>query len=114
MEDRRALYVRLPAPLAMELDRAAFERKVSKQALVTDAVRRITIEGPGEPMTLGHAEVRTNPPADVLTPEALAELLQVAEDDVRELAERGELPGRKVAGEWRFAREAVLRWLAGE
>ena len=29
-----------------------------------------------------------------------------------ELAEEGDLPGRKLAGEWRFAREAVLDSLA--
>jgi hypothetical protein len=34
------------------------------------------------------------------------------EDAVAELAEQGELPGRKLAGEWRFAREAVVDWLA--
>jgi excisionase family DNA binding protein len=33
---------------------------------------------------------------------------------VRALAEAGELPGRRVGGDWRFAREAVLRWLARE
>jgi hypothetical protein len=31
---------------------------------------------------------------------------------VAELAEQGELPGRKPAGEWRFARDAVLAWLS--
>jgi excisionase family DNA binding protein len=37
----------------------------------------------------------------------------VTAEDVEALADAGELPGRKVGGEWRFAREAVLRWLAG-
>jgi hypothetical protein len=31
---------------------------------------------------------------------------------VAELAEQGERPGRKLAREWRFARDAVLDWLA--
>ncbi len=30
----------------------------------------------------------------------------------RELAETGEVPGRQVGGDWRFAREALLTWLA--
>ena len=34
------------------------------------------------------------------------------EQAVAELAEQGDLPGRKLAGEWRFARETVLDWLA--
>jgi excisionase family DNA binding protein len=42
----------------------------------------------------------------------LASWLQVGDDAVTELAEAGDLPGRKLAGEWRFAREAVLDWLA--
>ena len=31
-----------------------------------------------------------------------------------ELAEKKELPGRKVGEEWRFSREAILAWLAEE
>jgi excisionase family DNA binding protein len=30
---------------------------------------------------------------------------------VLELADAGELPGRRLRGEWRFARAAVLEWL---
>jgi excisionase family DNA binding protein len=48
----------------------------------------------------------------VLTTAELASWLQVDEQAVTELAEQGDLPGRKLAGEWRFAREAVLDWLA--
>jgi excisionase family DNA binding protein len=114
MADRTALYVRLPTPLAEGLDRAAFERRTSKQDLVTEAVRRITIEGADTGLTLGHAEVRADAPADVLTVAGAAELLQASEDDIRALAESGELPGRRVGGDWRFAREAILRWLARE
>jgi excisionase family DNA binding protein len=48
----------------------------------------------------------------VLTVPQLAEWLQVDEAAIAELAENAELPGRRLAGEWRFAREAVLDWLA--
>ena len=51
-------------------------------------------------------------PPDVLTTDELASWLQVDAEAITELAEQGELPGRKLAGEWRFAREAVLDWLA--
>jgi excisionase family DNA binding protein len=112
MADRTALYVRLPTPLAEGLDRAAFERRTSKQDLVAEAVRRITIEGTDTGLTLGHAEVHADPPADVLTAAGAAALLHASEEDVRSLAESGELPGRRVGGDWRFAREAILRWLA--
>jgi excisionase family DNA binding protein len=33
---------------------------------------------------------------------------------VLELAEKQELPGRKVGEEWRFSREAIRAWLADE
>jgi excisionase family DNA binding protein len=114
MTDRTALYVRIPTPVAEGLDRAAFERRTSKQDLVADALRRITIEGHDDTLTVGHAEVRVPPPADVLTVAGVAELLQADEADVRALAESGELPARRVGADWRFAREAVLRWLARE
>ena len=51
---------------------------------------------------------------EILTPAQLPGLLQVDEEVVVELAEQGELPGRKVGEEWRFSREAILAWLAKE
>jgi excisionase family DNA binding protein len=112
MKDRTALYVRIPTPLAEGLDRAVFERGVSKQDLVADALRRVTVETRDDTLTVGHAEVHERPASEVLTVATAAELLQVSEADVLALAEAGEIPGRRVGGDWRFAREAVLRWLA--
>jgi excisionase family DNA binding protein len=113
MKDRNALFVRIPTDLSEGLDRMAYERKVAKQEIVADALRRITVETRDDALTVGHAESHTAPPAEVLTVAGVAELLQVSEDDVTRLADSGELPGRKVGGDWRFSREAVLRWLAG-
>jgi excisionase family DNA binding protein len=103
------LYVRLPTDAAARLDRTAFERGTSKRELVTDAVVRLL---DGE-TTVGRAEVRTRPDAEVLTVEQAAELLQVEPADVSVLADAGELPGRKIGDEWRFLRGAVLAWLGG-
>jgi excisionase family DNA binding protein len=50
----------------------------------------------------------------LVPPAQLAELLQVELEVVVELAEKEELPGRKVGEEWRFSREAILAWLAEE
>ena len=50
----------------------------------------------------------------MLTPAQLAELLQVDEETVVKLAERGELPARKLGEEWRFSRSAILAWLGEE
>jgi excisionase family DNA binding protein len=120
---RTPLYVRLPTAHAERLDRAAFELKASKQDIVTgliahyvnpsapDGLRRIVIDALEEPMGTGSHSF-TAVTGDVLTLEQLAELLQVDEDDARALAEAGDIPGRRIGSQWRFARVAVLRWLA--
>jgi excisionase family DNA binding protein len=100
---RRPVYIRLPEPQADALDRAAFERKASKQDIVTELIAK--------GLTVGHAEVRPAPAPEVLTAAEAAELLRVTEAQVIALAEAGELPGRRVGDAWRFARAAVLGWL---
>ncbi len=110
MIDRKPLYVRLPTTAADGLDRAAFELQVSKQDLVADLVHR-HLELPDGGLTVGRASFPP-PPSEVLTAAEAAQLLQSTEAAVIELAEAGELPGRKVGGAWRFARAAVLDWLA--
>ena len=122
MPDKAALYVRIPKAQADRLDEAAFTLKRAKQDLVAgllttygdvDTLRRVTVETAADGLTVGHAEFRPLSPPDVLTVAQLAEWLQVEEPAITELADSGELPGRRLGGEWRFAREAVLAWLAG-
>src|SRR3954453_19719556 len=106
-DDLTPLYVRLPRREADLLGQTAFEMGTSKRALVTEAVRahldlergRIELPAGGQP-------------PEVLTLAQAADLLQVPNDAVRELAEAGDLPARCIAGEWRFARAALLDWLA--
>src|SRR5207237_1598414 len=43
--------------------------------------------------------------------EQLASYLQRDLREVTKLASRGHLPGKKVAGEWRFARAEINHWL---
>ncbi|MGO8747686.1 MAG: PTS sugar transporter subunit IIA [Thermoguttaceae bacterium] len=43
--------------------------------------------------------------------ENLAKYLHLAPQQVARLADRGKLPGRKVAGQWRFARADIHHWL---
>jgi excisionase family DNA binding protein len=133
-EPTAALFVRIPTEHARRLDRAAFELRVPKQNLVAELVdryvdpdsptslaelhdweggrRRVTVEtlDQGE-LTVGHHSFRPGIP-EVLTPQEAADLLQVQVEVVLELARAGELPGRELGGEWRFARAALLRWLA--
>jgi excisionase family DNA binding protein len=132
-----ALYVRLPVDEADKLDRAAFALKAAKQDLVAgllaryvdpsspaglDALRdlagaakqgrRVTVETADDTLIVGRHEFRPAEPPAVLTAGQAAELLQVDEEAVTALADAGELPGRKVGGAWRFARQALLDWLA--
>ena len=43
--------------------------------------------------------------------EGLARYLHLAPHQVARLADRGQLPGRKVGGEWRFAKADIHHWL---
>ena len=52
-------------------------------------------------------------PPEVMSSEQAGKFLQIDEPDVIELAEAGELPGRKLGKVWRFSRDALVAWLAG-
>ena len=43
--------------------------------------------------------------------ESLAEYLHLNPEQVAKLAERGKLPGRRLAGQWRFSRPEITHWL---
>ncbi len=51
------------------------------------------------------------PLPDVMTLEEAAALLRVEVGVLAEAAEAGEIPGRALAGQWRFSREGLLSWL---
>jgi excisionase family DNA binding protein len=126
------LFVRIPTEQARRLDRASFERGRPKQALVAELVeqyldapsqtggrrRRYTVEAlEPEPLQVGQHSFRAYEPEhddqdEVLRSWEAAALLKVDEALVEQLAQAGELPGRRLAGEWRFARAALLAWLS--
>ena len=132
-----ALFVRLPAEHARRLDRAAAALDAHKKDLVAGLVeryvdpespqgldalrslaaetgrpRRVVVEADDPQLTVGRHEFHATPPPDVLDVDQAAELLAVDREPIIDLAERGELPGRQIAGEWRFLRRAVFDWLA--
>ena len=111
--ERTPLFVRLPRSQAAALDRLADATGRRKQSLVSEFLgERLTA---GRPLSVGRVEVTNTPEAgdEVLTLGEVAKLLKVPADEVRARAEEGELPGRRFGKEWRFARVAVLAWLAG-
>ncbi|HEY5198981.1 MAG TPA: helix-turn-helix domain-containing protein [Solirubrobacteraceae bacterium] len=106
-ETRKALFVRLAEADTNRLDQAAATTGKSKRQLITDAVREhLTDDG----LVVGRVSLREDPD-EVMTPAEAARLLKLDEPAVIEAAERGELPARRLAGQWRFARTAVLAWL---
>jgi excisionase family DNA binding protein len=128
-DDTAGLFVRIPKSEAERLDRASFELKTPKRQLVTDLLarygslaelrelsgrRRVTVETEADDLVVGQHSFRPVDLPEVLTLAEVADWLQVEEDSVRKLAETGEVPGRRIGGEWRFARQAVLDWLAGQ
>ena len=120
--DDKALFVRIPSSEADKLHRAANALGAPKRELITRLVARyVDPEDLGALSALGGSEMgvgrhsfRPAEELEILTPAQLAGLLQVEEEAVIELAEKRELPGRKIGEEWRFSREAVLAWLAEE
>jgi len=48
----------------------------------------------------------------VMTIDQVAAYLQLGRRSVYRLAQRGELPGRKILGRWRFSRREIDAWLA--
>jgi excisionase family DNA binding protein len=134
-----ALFVRIPAREATKLARAAQAVGAPKKDLVAGLVaryvdpdsddglralrelhatapgvqRRVIVEA-GEPeLVVGHHAFRPIDAPEVLTPAQAAELLQVDEDAVLALADEGRLPGRRIGGQWRFSRAALVEWLSG-
>jgi excisionase family DNA binding protein len=120
--DETAIFVRIPSTEADKLHRAANALGAPKRELITRLVaQHVDPENPATLSRLGGAEwelgvgrawTRSVEELEILTPEQLATLLQVDEQTVIGMAERKEIPARKVGDEWRFSREAVLAWLA--
>ena len=138
MSDRSALFVRLSPEQAGRLERAAAAVPAHKKDLIGGLVeryvhpetadgvaalreltagsatrpRRVTIDLGANTPAVGHHDFRPAPVPEVLDATQAAELLNVEESAILELAERGELPGRRIGDAWRFSRAAILHWLS--
>jgi excisionase family DNA binding protein len=128
-----ALYVRIPTPAVEKLGRAAEALGVHKKDLIAGLVtryvdpdsprgldalgslsqpRRVTVEMSETGPTLGSYSFRAYDPPEVMNAEQAAQFLQVEEAVVIELAEAGQLPGKKLGSAWRFSRAALVAWLS--
>jgi excisionase family DNA binding protein len=135
---RNALFVRLTPDQARRLDRAAAAVPARKKDLIggllerfvepdtpaglaalrqlaghAELRRHVTVELGGDGPVVGHASFRPAPEPEVLDAAGAAALLLVDEPAVVALAERGEVPARRIGDAWRFSRRALLEWLSG-
>ena len=51
---------------------------------------------------------------NALTVDEVSQFLKVTPNTVRQLAAKGELPGRKIGNKWRFSPLAIHLWLVGD
>jgi Helix-turn-helix domain len=136
--DSKPLFVRLAADDADRLDAAVAATGKSKRRLVSEAMREHLARGAhlaggehlsgGEPrgrdeLTVGRIslldEGRTPlsgpdgaaPPTEVMTLPEAAAFLRLEEAQLERSAANSEVPARRVAGQWRFSRAALLAWL---
>ena len=139
-----ALFVRLPATAVGKLDRAAEALGMRKKDLVAGlvskyvdpdsrrglsvlgslATHKVTVELGQKDAAVGAYSFQpydspalpAEAPPEVLNAAQAGELLQVGESLVRDMAEAGKLPGRKLGfgpgAVWRFSRAALVAWLA--
>jgi hypothetical protein len=139
-----ALFVRLPATAVGKLDRAAEALGMRKKDLVAGlvskyvdpdsrrglfvlgalATHKVTVEVAERGPTVGaysfqpyeSPNLSPGAPPEVLDAQQAGQLLQIGEAVVREMAEAGKLPGRKLGfgpgAVWRFSRAALVAWLS--
>jgi helix-turn-helix protein len=131
-EDSKALFVRLANKDADLLDAAVAATGKSKRLLVSEAMREHLAGGeyvggddrPGrEELTVGRISLveegrtplsdadRTAPPNEVMTLPDAAAFLRLGEAQLERSAARSEVPARRIAGQWRFSRTALVAWL---
>lgn len=93
----------MPAGLVAAVDELVRETGRTKQAIVTDFVA----DGVSGRALAGPAST------EVCDLDEVAALLRVEPDQVLARVASDDLPGRCIGGQWRFSRQAVLRWLEG-
>jgi excisionase family DNA binding protein len=104
----------MPPRLAEKIEKAAHRLGISKRELLASLVsKHLDIEGDQLVVHPSQASRSGNAADEVLTPAEAAALLRIPETEIIVAAQAGDLPARQIAGEWRFARSALLRWLGG-
>jgi excisionase family DNA binding protein len=106
----KPLYVRLAASESDRLDAAAAATGKSKRQLVSEAVSHHLDR---DQLQVGRISLRQDEP-EVMTLAEAAAFLRVDEAALEASAAQGKLPGRRIGGEWRFSRAAIMTWLGAD
>jgi excisionase family DNA binding protein len=106
---RAALFVRIPAAQARQLDSRARALGRTKQDVVAELLATSLVSLDRSPA----GQPPPDRPDEVLTLAELAELLKLDAAAIMVRVDAGELPGRRFGDQWRFSRRAVLAWLDG-
>jgi excisionase family DNA binding protein len=127
-----ALFVRLPTSAVDKLDRASEALGIRKKDLVAGLLAKYVdpdsrggldalgaLSGPRLPLngaesgpSRGSYSFQPYDLPEVLTPEQAGQFLQIDATVVVQMAQSGALPGRKLGGDWRFSRAALVSWLS--
>ena len=51
---------------------------------------------------------------EIMTVKQIAEYLQMDEHTIYKLARTGQIPSLKIAGQWRFKRDVIDKWISEE
>jgi hypothetical protein len=131
------LYVKLPKNAVEKLHRAAAALGVHKKDLVAGLVdqyvdpdsqeglttlttklratlgsKRPLQMSEGASLMMGSYSFQPYDPPEIMNSEQAGQFLQIEEHNVIELAEAGQLPGKKLGPVWRFSRDALVAWLS--
>jgi hypothetical protein len=126
------LFVRLPTTAVDKLDRASEALGMRKKDLVAHLVakyvdpdsrsglsalsslssHKVTGDAGDPGPTRGSYSFQAYDPPEVMSAEQAGQFLQIDEAMVIEMADAGQLPGRKLGAVWRFSRAALVAWLS--
>jgi excisionase family DNA binding protein len=106
MGEKAALYVRVPAHVMASVDELVRATGRTKQALITEFVENAVCAAP-----TAQSPADTSNGPKICDLDEVAEMLRVSPEQVLARVADGALPGRLFGNDWRFSRDAVMRWL---
>ena len=113
IDEREGVASRELLKRGIDMDKA---RSVAQAVAVEEGERSETLTFHNVEMTIPMPQPDAGSPTmdsrnEVLDLEQASELLGITVQDMSELLKNEDLPGRVINGQWRFSRDALIRWL---